>query len=66
MGHGKPLGSFGQGTDFYGEGEMVSLVGNLQDFFYGSCLHKTRGLARQDFYLDCQRCMGRHKGQKLD
>ena len=33
MGHGKPLGSFGQGTDFYGEGEMVSLVGNLQDFF---------------------------------
>ena len=35
MGHGKPHGSFGQGTDLYGEGEMVPPVANFQDFFCG-------------------------------
>ena len=33
MGHGKPRGSFGQGTDLYGEGETVPPAANFQDFF---------------------------------
>jgi hypothetical protein len=35
MSYGKPHGSFGQGTDFYVEGEGVSLVAKLY-IFYGS------------------------------
>ena len=34
MGHGKPHGSFGQGTGLYGEGEIVSLVANFQGFLW--------------------------------
>ena len=33
MGHGKPHGSFGQGTDLYEEGEMVSFVENFPILF---------------------------------
>jgi len=35
MGHGKPHGSFGQGSDLYGEGEMVPPVAYFPDFFCG-------------------------------
>jgi hypothetical protein len=35
--HGKPHGSFGQGTDLYGEGEAVSFMENFQEFFVVVC-----------------------------
>ena len=35
MGHGKPHGSFGQGTDLYGEGDTVPPAANFQDCFCG-------------------------------
>ena len=34
MRHGKPLGSFGEGTGFSGDGEIVSLVAIFKDFLW--------------------------------